>query len=431
MTQALPALLGGTPIRTEPFSPHTTMLGSEEKAAVLAVLDDGELSGFSGRAGARFLGGTQVRALEAAVCERFGVRHAISMNSATSALHAAVAAAGIGPGDEVITSPYTMTASPSSVLMANAVPVFADIEADTFGLDPRSVRERITPRTRAIMTVNLFGHPSRLDELRELADEHRLVLIEDNAQAVGARYRGRWAGGVGEMGIFSLNYHKIIQCGEGGLVVTDDDELAERCQLIRNHGEMVAPDVGRSQMENQLSWNYRLSELQAAVAVPQVAKLDALLEVRRELAGVLDELLEVAPFIRRPRVEPDCSHTYYFYTMTLDTARAPLSRQTLAAALQAEGFPIAEGYQKPLYLHAMYQNQLAYTRGCPFTCGHYDGDVSYAPGLCPVTERLYDQELFTTDICKYPNRPDDVRDFGRALEKIATHADALERAASS
>ena len=153
-------------------------------------------------------------------------------------------------------------------------------------------------------------------------------------------------------------------------------------------------------------------------------------EERAAVLAVLDggELEGLEP-LRAPVVEPRCTHTYYVYGMTFDGAAAGLSRATLAAALRAEGFPVGEGYTTPLYLQPLYQQRLAYTRGCPFTCGHYDGAVSYAPGLCPVTERLSDADLLITEICKYPNRPEDMRDFGRALRKVVEHGPALEQAA--
>jgi perosamine synthetase len=423
--RSAPALLGGTPVRSKPFPKHTTMLDEAEKSLVLEVLNDGELSGFSGRPGPRFLGGPFVQRLEREVAAYFGVRHAVSFNSATSALHGTIAAAGIGPGDEVITSAFSMSSSASCVLMNNAIPVFADIEPRTFCLDPISVERRITSRTRAILTVNLYGHPSSLQRLGEIADARGLMLIEDNAQAAGARFNGRLAGTFGRMGVLSLNYHKAIQCGEGGLVITNDDELALRCQLIRNHGEVVAPDIGRGDLENQLGWNYRLSELGAAVAIPQFGKLERLVAIRRELSTHLTELLTPFGCLEPPTVIPGCTHTFYLFAITFDEAKAGLSRAAFARAMAAEGLPLNIGYVKPLYLQTMYQKRLAYTKGCPFTCGHYDGDAAYQKGLCPVTEEMHEKRLLISDICKYPNTTEDLRDFATAVEKVLDHADAL------
>jgi len=427
-TPARPALLGGAPLRTTPFPKHTTMMGDEEKRLVLDVIDDGELSGFSGRVGDRFLGGRMVKALEAEVCKYFGTAFAISFNSATSALHAMVAAAGIGPGDEVITSPFSMAASASAVLMHNAVPVFADIDPATYCLDVASVERAITPRTRAIMAVNLYGHPAALDRLRALADARGLFLFEDNAQSAGATLAGKLTGTWGHAAALSLNYHKAIQCGEGGLVITDDPTLALHCQLIRNHGEVVLGDLPDADVPSHLGWNYRLSEVNAAVAVAQMAKLDPLIAIRRRLAERLTALLSGINGVTPAVPAPGCTHSYYLYPIQLDPERLGLSRATIVKALAAEGFPVNAGYVKPIYWLPMYQRKAAYPKQCPFTCGHYTGDVSYAKGLCPVTEDLHMRTLIIVDICKYPNTMADVEQFAEAFGRVLGHREALRAA---
>lgn len=426
------ALLGGEPVRREPYPAHSTMLDAAEEQAVLAVLRHGGLSGFSARAGERFLGGEQVRALEAAVAVRFGVRHAVSFNSATSALHGAVAAAGVGPGDEVITSPYTMSATASSVLMQNAVPIFADIEDRTFGLDPASVESRLTDRTRAVIVVNLFGHPARLSKLRALTERRGIPLIEDNAQAPGTLSEGRLTGTIGDIGVLSLNYHKMIQTGEGGLALTDDDETALRMQLVRNHGEVVAEELGREDLACQVGWNYRLSELHAAVGLAQLPKLERLLQVRVELAEALTERLRPFDFLGPPVVEAGCTHGYYLYPLRYHADRSGLSRELFLRAMRAEGLSIAAGYVKPVYLHPIYQRRSGYGRGgYPFTCGDDDPTPDYSPGVCPVAERLYEDELLTTDICKYPNTMTEIDQFVTAVAKVVEGASALAAAAEA
>ena len=427
MSSAL-ALLGGPLVRTEPYPEHTTIVDDAEERAVLPVLRQGHLSGFSARPGSRFLGGEQVRALETECAQRFGVKHAVTFNSATSALHGAVAACGVGPGDEVVTSPYTMCATASSVLMQNAIPIFADIEDRTFGLDPAAVEARISQRTRAVIAVNLFGHPARLDELREITDRRGVPLIEDNAQAPGASYQGRLAGTIGRIGVLSLNYHKAGQTGEGGVALTDDDEAALRLQLIRNHGEVVVGEIGMADLENQLGWNYRLSEIHAAIGRAQLPKLDRMNEIRVRLARRLSERLAGYDFLVPPREEPGCTHGYYLYPMRYLAEQLGISRDLFVRALQAEGVSVAGGYIKPIYLNPMYQRRLVYGRsGCPFTCGHYDGTPDYEPGACPVTERLYREEMLTTDICKYPNGESEVDEFVAAVAKVADGAGELAK----
>lgn len=424
------ALFGGPPVRKTPYPLHQTLVDDAEEKELVKVLREGHWSGFSGRAGDRFLGGPKVRELEDSFANYFGVRHAVSFNSATSALHAAIAASGIGPGDEVITSPYTMSATASSILMQNAIPIFADIEDQTYGLDPQSVLSRITPFTKAILTVNLFGHPSRLVELEQLAKQRGLILIEDNAQSPGARYRGRLAGTIGQIGVQSLNYHKAIQTGEGGMALTNAPQLALRMQLIRNHGEVVAADIGQEEWPFQLGWNYRLTELQAAIGIPQLAKLDRFNEIRRKLASLLTQGLKEFDFLTPPIVEEGATHSYYLCPIRYHAKKLGIPRSLFAKAMTAEGISLAEGYGKPLYLHPIYQKRAAYgPMGCPFTCGHYKGEAHYEKGLCPVVERLYTEEMLITDICKYPNSEREVEEFIHAVGKIQHHIEALRRAA--
>jgi|TARA_B100001964_G_C14232872_1_gene600900 dTDP-4-amino-4,6-dideoxygalactose transaminase len=422
------AILGGKSVREKPYPVHTTIIDDAEEREVIEVLRGGHLSGFSARPGDRFLGGPKVKELEKQFSEYFNVKYAITFNSATSALHGAISAAKIGPGDEVITSPYTMSATPSSILMQNAIPVFADIEDKTYGLDPISVNERVTERTKAILTVNLFGHPSRLKELKEIADMHGLLLIEDNAQAPGAVYHDRLTGTIGQMGIQSLNYHKTIQTGEGGVIITNDSRLTEHLQLVRNHGEVVVGKTKRDDNVNVLGWNYRLTEVQAAIGIPQLAKLDYFNSIRQELSGQLTSELKQFDFLSPPIVEEGCTHVYYLYPVRFHEDRIGISRSNFIMAMKAEGISLSEGYMMPIYLEPLYKKKVAYgNRGCPFSCHFYDRDVDYGEGLCPTTERLYAKEMMITDICKYPNNEQEVEEFVAAVKKIMRNLSALKK----
>jgi len=430
MTSTL-AIFGGNPVRKEPYPMHTTMIDFAEEREVLEVLRSGHLSGFSARPGERFLGGPKVQCLEEDFAVYFGVKYAVTFNSATSALHGAMSAAKIGPGDEVIVPPTTMSATASSVLMQNAAPVFADIEDETFGLNPDDVEEAITSRTKAILTVNLFGHPSRLEELRGIADKHNLILIEDNAQSLGAKFNGRLVGTFGRMGVQSLNYHKTIQTGEGGVALTNDSHTAQHLQLMRNHGEVVVGYLDENRgidLENVLGWNYRLTEIQAAIGIPQLKKLDRLNDIRIKLAGMLSKQLKNYDFLITPMVRKDCSHVYYVYALRFRPELIGISRETFVKAMGAEGISVSSGYVKPLYLEPMYQSRIVYGgHGCPFSCSLYQGTVSYNPGLCPTAEKLYFKELITTDICKYPNGEREVNEFLEAVKKIADNVSELRK----
>lgn len=419
------AILGGPPLNPNPIPTYNT-IGTEEKEAVMRVLDSGELSGFVASPGERFWGGNEVRGLEADFREHFGVKHAIAVNSATSALHCATMAMGLGPGDEVIVSPYTMSASATAILMTGAVPVFADIEDRTFGLDPQSVEAAVTCRTRGIMAVNLFGHGARLDELRAIADRRELFLIEDNAQAPDARYRGRKTGTIGACGIFSFNRHKTMQCGEGGVLITDDEQIALKAALFRNHGEVVVEAMGIEDIVNAFGVNYRMTEMEAAVARVQLRKLPALNAYRATIADRLTSGFRTVEAVSPPITEAACTHVYYFYVMKFHEEASGISRDLFCRAVTAEGFPLRAGYVKPLYLEPMYQRRLALGRdGFPFTANRQNTLPSYQPGLCPVTERLQDQDLMLTHLLYEPLTVTDADRLVAACEKVVTNRDAL------
>jgi len=389
-------------------------------------LREGHLSGFSAKVGERFLGGKKVREFEANLAEFFDVKHAITFNSATSALHSCIAAAKVGPGDEVITSPYTMSATAASIIMTNGIPVFSDIEDKTYGLDPESVRKKITPLTKAILTVNIFGHPSNLYELKQIADENNLLLIEDNSQAPNVKYKNTKCGKVGEMAVLSLNYHKAIQTGEGGVVITDNDHHAEFLRLIRNHSESTVSDFGREDITNLVGWNYRLTEIQAAIGIEQLKKLEDLSNIRFELASYLKNKLKQFNFITPPTIEENCGHGFYLFAMRFNASVAGISRNTFAKAVAAEGVSISEGYVKPIYLEPMFQKKIAYgNSGCPFKCPLYKGKLNYNEGSCPITERMHFSEILTTDICKFPNTKKDIDEFVEAIKKVIDNKDSI------
>lgn len=419
------ALMGGIAVNSKPRPVYNT-IGQAEKAAVMEVMDSGELSGFVGRAGPYFMGGRQVRALEQAVCEYFGVKHAVAVNSATSALHCAMHALKLEPGDEVIVSPYTMTASASAILFAGGVPVFADIEGDTFGVDPSAVAALITPRTRAIMAVNIFGHPCRLAPLRDLAARHGLALIEDNAQSPGALYQGKWAGTIGEAGILSFNRHKTIQSGEGGVLLTNDDDIALRAQLLRNHGEVCVEDMGLADIVNTVGLNLRMTELEAAVARVQFGRIEELTRPRVRLAERLTKGLSGIAGFTPPSVEPGCSHVYYVYCARMDEEVVGIPRDLFAVALNAEGYFTRAGYLRPVYLEPLYQQRKCFgSRGFPFTAHAAPESLDYARGICPTCERIQDKELLMTDIIFEPFTDADMDGYVEACAKIVRNRDAL------
>jgi len=431
------AIAGGAPLRTRPFPARKTM-GEAEKQAVIAVMDSDRLSSFYGSPGERWLGGAKVREFEQKWAEKYGFRHAISVNSWTTGLMTAVGAAGIGPGDEVIVSPYTMSASATAVLFYGAIPVFADIDPDTFNISAETIEQVLTPRSKAILVVHIFGQAADMDPIMALARRRRLAVIEDAAQAPGVRYKGRPIGAIGDIGGFSLNYHKHIHTGEGGMLVTDNARLALRSQLIRNHAENLVESQGMDDLCNMIGANYRLTELQAAIGCVQLDRLDACLAHRHQLAAHLDRHLATIPGFTAPRLAEGAGHAYYAYAVKYDAARTGIPRALLVRAVNAELPPplageqpaLGQAYVAPLYLAPLYQNKIAIgSKGFPWSMNAgvaYD----YGKGSCPVAERMHEHEMLLPSLIREPLTIADIDDFAAALKKVLRHKDELAGLAS-
>ena len=408
------AIFGGEPVFREGL-PHYNSMAHEELDAVGRVMKSGCLSAFYGSAGEEYFGGPMIKGFEDAWRDRFGVRHAVSVNSATSGLYAAMGAVGISPGDEVIVPPYTMSATAMAPLVYGGIPVFADIDPDTFCLDPEAVRRVITPKTKAILAVNLFGHPTPLEELRSLADKHQLRLIEDNAQSPLASEHGRLCGTVGDIGVFSLNYHKHIHTGEGGMCVTDQDDLAKRLQLIRNHAENLVEDWGIKDITNLVGFNYRMTELSAAVGIEQLKKIESHVQQREQLGQRLTAGISGLEGLTPPKVRSGCRHVYYLWAMRFDKNIVGVTRGQFSRALAAEGFPHFNGYVRPLYLLPVFQRRTAFgSRGYPFDLS----SACYPKGLCPVCERMHEEELMCFETCMYEVSAQSLELLIEAIHKV-------------
>ena len=366
--------------------------------AVTEVLRSGCLSGFLGRWSDAFYGGPRVRQLEDAWSAFFKVGHSVSVNSATSGLILALGAIGLKPDDEVIVSPVSMCASATAPLHYFAKPVFADVDPETYTLDPLSVARAITSKTRAIIAVNLFGHPAALQELMELAEIKGLYVIEDNAQAPGAYYQGHYAGTVGHIGVFSLNYHKHIHAGEGGICVSHDALLAERIALLRNHAEAIAADHAVPGGDALVGGNYRMTEIEAAIAAVQLAKLPAVLRTKQAQAARLTHALRDIPGLTPPRVRPGCTHAYYTYPLRIQADKAGKTRAELVRSLLDKKIPIVERYTAPLYQLPIFKNR------------------GLAPdSVCSVAEALFESELCYIPWCGYDFSDADVDTMAEAI----------------
>lgn len=415
------AIKGGAPVLDKTLAPYRT-IGEEERMAVERVMRSGVLSAFVGLWCDEFHGGPEVRELEARWAKTFDCKHALTVNSNTSGLIAAMGAIGVGPGDEVIVPPFSMSATAIAPLFYGGIPVFVDIEPETFCLDSEQTELAITARTKAIIAVNLFGHPAALGTLRSLADRRGLYLIEDNAQAPFATEGGRYTGTIGHIGVYSLNYHKHFHTGEGGVCTTDDDRLANRIALIRNHGENAVGEFSGDDLCNMVGFNFRMTELSAAVGIEQLAKGKRLVAARRDIAERLSAGVEDLDGITPPRVREGCTHSYYVWAARYDSAKVGVPRAVFARALTAEGFPNAEGYIEPLYLLPLFQRRVAIgSNGFPFSLS----ERRYDKGLCPVAERMYEEELLEFHVCSHDVGLAEIDKLVDAIRKVHDQRDVL------
>jgi len=385
------ALHGGTPVRAAPLSYARHAIEEEDIQAVVAALRSDWLTT-----------GPRVASFERAVASAVGARHAVAVSSGTAALHAAVFAAGIGPGDEVVTSPLTFAASANAVLYQGGVPVFADVRADTLTIDPVEIEMRVTPRTRALLPVDFAGQPCDLDEIRHIAQAKRLTVIEDAAHALGAEYRGRRVGALADLTTFSFHPAKLITTGEGGMVTTDRADLATRLRRFRNHGfeaefrdrdargEVYSPMLG-------LGYNYRLTDVQSALGLSQLAKLDQFLKRREQIAERYATALRNFPGVALPSVVPHVRHAWHIFPILLDLDRLTADRRTILAALRAENIGAGVHYV-PAYWHPYYQT------------------LGYRRGLCPRVEAAFER-LLTLPL--FPAMTDaDIGDVLAAVRKV-------------
>ncbi len=321
------------------------IIGDEEKKAVVDVLESGMLAQ-----------GPKVKELEDNFAEYCGTRHAIAMNSGTAALHSALYAAGIGKGDEVITVPFTFVATANPILMQNATLVFTDIDRETYNIDVDNLESRITDKTKAILPVDLYGHPAEYTALKVLAEKYNLKIIEDSCQAVGAEFNGERAGKLGDLGCFSFYATKNMMCGEGGMVTTDSEEYAEKCRRFRHHG---MSEQTRYQYYD-LGYNYRMMDIQAAIAIVQLKKMEGINKKRIHNAGKLTEGLSAIEGIRTPVTQEGIRHVFHQYTISFDDYK--FSRDEMIEKLKNKGVGCAVFYPRPLHLHPHFAN-LGFKKG--------------------------------------------------------------------
>lgn len=350
------AIDGGTPVRKTLLPYGRQSIGEDDIQAVVDVLRSDWLTT-----------GPKIAQFEEAFASWVGAKYAVSFSSGTAALHGAAFAAGLGTGDEAITSPMTFAATANCVLYQGATPVFADVSTDTINLDPEETKKRITPRTRAILPVAYAGHPAEMDEIKVLAAKNGLIVIEDACHALGAEYRGRRTGSIADITVFSFHPVKHLTTGEGGMVTTDRADFAESLRRFRNHG--ITSDARQRQSEGQwfyemaaLGYNYRLTDIACALGLSQLSKLDENLTRRREIAARYNNAFRELETITLPGMRDAINPAWHLYPIRLNLRKLTADRARIFRALRAENIGVNVHYI-PVHLHPYYRNRFGYRGG--------------------------------------------------------------------
>jgi dTDP-4-amino-4,6-dideoxygalactose transaminase len=406
------AIFGGEPIRTAVFPPWPDY-DQEEIEAAISVLRSGKFARQSG---------SWVSKFEEEFAAKFGAKHAIAVSSGTAALHVALAALGIGPGDEVINTPHCFIGTATPVVHAGAVPIFADIDPHTFNIDPQTIRSKISPHTKAIIPVHLNGCPADMESIMEIAQKNQLHVIEDAAQAHGALYKGKMVGSIGEFGCFSFWEDKIITTGgEGGMVTTNDSHLAKRAKKFHHHGEDRQDGTyyqgERLYFHDSLGYNYRMTEIQGAIGTVQLKKLDQYITARRKNSHYLSQLLSDVEGIIPPYEPPEVKHVFYKYIIILDHDVLDISAEEFVKVLSAEGIPCSRRYPTPLHQQPVFVEKRGFgNTSAPFSPPWHKKDVLYGSGS-PVAERLPKELVRLLMRPTFSER--DIEDVARGVKKVA------------
>ena len=319
-------------------------IGKEELDIATKIIKTGKLSEYLAKEGKFFNGGYYVNKFEKSLQKYFKVNHAIVVNSCTSGLITIIGALGIKKGDEVILSPWTMSACAVASLHWGAVPVFCDIDKETFCIDPEEIKKKITKKTKAIMAIDIFGYPANINEIKNIINKRNIKIISDSAQSIGAKYNKKFAGTVSDIGGFSLNFHKHINTGEGGIIVTNNKKLSENCRMIRNHAEAVNNKKKISNNNYQIGFNFRLTELQAGIGLEQLKKLKLIVKKKQDNAEYLTNKLKKFKGLILPNMKNGITHAYYMYPMRLDTNIIKVEKKKFFELILKEKLPIADKY---------------------------------------------------------------------------------------
>ena len=407
------AIHGGSKTREKGFASvgdiSGRLIGEEEKRLVLEVLESGKLNRNNG---------DKVRTFEENFAKAYGVSHAVASSSGSASLHVGVAALNLEPGDEIITTTITDMGSLIGILMQNLVPIFADVDPRTGNITAETIERMISPKTRAIMVIHLFGQMCDMDPIMELAKKHDLYVIEDSSQAHMAEYKGKTVGSIGDIGCFSFQQSKQMTTGDGGMTITNNEDLADRALLFTDKAwPRRGPDAARGHAF--LGMNYRMTELQGAVGIAQLGKMDQIMSRRRKSAGLLSELLTDVDGIKLPYTYDGITHSWWIYSFTLDEDVIKVSPQTFAKALSAEGLPFSVGYiPNPMFGYPVIESRKTYgTSQIPWTLPQARPGIEYREEDFPGTYWFL-SNVIKMSWCEGITE-DDARDLAAGIKKVA------------
>ncbi len=405
------ALYGGTKAKTTPFGTGKRF-GEEELQYLKEALDQNTLF---------YWYGEQVKKLTDQFARMYGMKHCVATSSGTAAIHVALGTCGVTAGDEVITSPITDMGTVIGILYQNAIPVFADLDPHSYNLDPVSVEQKITDKTKAIVVVHLTGGPADMDGIMKVAKKHNIKVIEDCAQSYLAEYQGRLLGTMGDIGCFSLNDFKQISAGDGGLLIMNNTEMYETALRFADKNYQRLPSKKYVRDVPFIAPNYRMNELTGAVGLGQMGRVESICRRRTEIGDRISKEIAGLPGIYPPKVEKDSRSTYWFYMFRVDEKEAGVDRNTFSEALAAEGIENQRGYiPSCIYNYDLFINKNAYDgTNCPFDCKYNGHNIKYFKGMCPTAEEILDTAIrfsideFYTD--------EDVDAIITAIKKISAY----------
>jgi perosamine synthetase len=416
------AILGGSAAVPESAKKKWPFITEQDKQAVMRAMDHGISSADT----------PEIAALQEEWAEYVGAKYCLATNSGTASLHSCVAGCELGPGDEIIVPSYTFVATGTSVLHHNAIPVFVDVEPETWNIDVTKIEAAITPYTKGIMPVHLNGYPADMDEINAIAKKHNLMIIEDACQSHGAEYKGKKTGTLGHAAAFSLNSWKNLGGGDGGLFTTNDEDIHERAIMLREFGERIYKGKKREYKSYAMGCMYRTTDFVAAFVRSQLKRLDEMNECRIRNAEMIKTALKDYDFISFPKYKDDRTCVYWFFPMMLDKEKAGFGdlpdadfRDWISEALTAEGLRIGAWQRCTLPAQSIFHDKIGYGKGSPWTDANYKGNVEYKPEEFPIAQKVCDQTTWMSNMFGWPQTENDISYAIKAFEKVFTKLDEV------